>query len=79
MCIRDSNDTLDLRLTDIDFNTDAKLELGYDYGKANLSDLQEKDPGYTNQKGHLVTVQHIQGNWFGGFNKLCLLYTSRCV
>jgi len=69
-----ANDTLDLRLTDIDFNTDAKLELGYDYGKANLSDLQEKDPGYTNQKGHLVTVQHIQGNWFGGFNKLALQY-----
>ncbi len=69
-----ANDTLDLRLNDIEFNTDGKLEFGYNYGKANLSDIQEKDPGYTDNKGHLVTVEHVQGNWFGGFNKLALQY-----
>src|SRR3990167_4244843 len=51
-----ANDTLDFRLNDIDLNTDGKLEFGYNYGKANLSDIQEKDPGYSDQKGHLVTV-----------------------
>ena len=69
-----ANDTLDLRLNDIEFNTDGKLEFGYNYGKANLSDIQEKDPGYSDQKGHLVTVEHVQGNWFGGYNKLALQY-----
>ncbi|WP_071870705.1 maltoporin [Atopomonas hussainii] len=69
-----ANDTFDFRLTDINVNTDGKLEVGYDYGKANLTDEQEKDPGYTDNKGHLVTLEHTQGNWFGGFNKLALQY-----
>ena len=69
-----ANDTFDFRLNDIAFNTDGKLEFGYDFGKANLTDLQEKDPGYQDQKGHMLTVEHVQGNWFGGFNKLALQY-----
>lgn len=69
-----ANDTFDFRLSDINVNTDGKLEVGYDYGKANLTDEQEKDPGYTDNKGHLVTLEHTQGNWFGGFNKLALQY-----
>jgi len=69
-----ANDTLDLRLTDIDLNPDGKLEIGYDYGKANLTDEQERDPGFTNQKGHLVTLEHTQGNWFGGYNRLAVQY-----
>lgn len=69
-----ANDTLDVRVSDIAVNTDGKLELGWDFGKANLTDLQEQDPGYTNQKGHLVTLQHEQGNWFGGYNRLAVQY-----
>ncbi|MHA6492865.1 maltoporin [Pseudomonas borbori] len=69
-----ANDTLDFRLTDIDTNTDGKLIVGYDYGKANLTDEQESDPGYTDQKGHLVTLEHTQGNWFGGYNRLAVQY-----
>ncbi len=69
-----ANNTFDFRLTDIDTNTDGKLIVGYDFGKANLTDEQERDPGYTNQKGHLVTLEHTQGNWFGGYNRLALQY-----
>lgn len=69
-----ANDTLDFRLAEIDVNPNGKLELGYDYGKANLTDEQERDPGYEDQKGHLVTLEHTQSNWFGGYNKLALQY-----
>ena len=69
-----ANNTFDFRLTDIDTNTDGKLIVGYDYGKANLTDEQERDPGYTDQKGHLLTLEHTQGNWFGGYNRLALQY-----
>ena len=69
-----ANNTFDFRLTDIDTNTDGKLIVGYDFGKANLTDEQERDPGYTNQKGHLITLEHTQGNWFGGYNRLALQY-----
>ena len=69
-----ANNTFDSRLTDIYTNTDGKLIVGYDYGKANLTDEQERDPGYTNQKGHLVTLEHTQGNWFGGYNRLAVQY-----
>ena len=69
-----ANDTLDFRVAEIDVNPNGKLEIGYDYGKANLTDLQERDDGYQDQKGHLVTLEHTQGNWFGGYNKLALQY-----
>jgi len=69
-----ANDTLDIRLAEIDVNPNGKLEIGYDYGKANLTDEQESDPGYTNQKGQLVTLEHTQANWFGGYNKLAVQY-----
>ena len=69
-----ANDTLDFRLAEIDVNPGGKLEIGYDYGKANLTDEQERDPGYQDQKGHLVTLEHTQSNWFGGYNKLALQY-----
>ena len=42
--------------------------------QANLTDEQERDPGYQDQKGHLVTLEHTQSNWFGGYNKLALQY-----
>ncbi|WP_120996272.1 maltoporin [Stutzerimonas urumqiensis] len=69
-----ANDTLDFRLAEIDVNPGGKLEIGYDYGKANLADFQERDDGYEDQKGHLVTLEHTQGNWFGGYNKLAVQY-----
>jgi len=69
-----ANDTLDFRLAEIDVNPGGKLEIGYDYGKANLTDEQERDPGYEDQKGHLVTLEHTQSDWFGGYNKLALQY-----
>ncbi|NVK40174.1 MAG: maltoporin [Oceanospirillaceae bacterium] len=71
-----ANDTVDIRLGDLKVNTDGALELGFDYGKANLNEVQRDDPGFDDQKGYLVTVEHTQGNWFGGFNKLALQYAS---
>ncbi|MFC6673009.1 maltoporin [Marinobacterium aestuariivivens] len=71
-----ANDTLDIRLGDLRVNPDGALEVGFDYGSANLSDSQQDDPGFDDQKGYLVTLEHTQGNWFGGFNKLALQYAS---
>jgi len=68
-----ANDTLDIRLAGLKTNPGGELEIGYDYGAANLTDAQEEadvDP----EKGHLVTLEHVQGNWLGGYNKFVVQY-----
>nr|WP_297458989.1 maltoporin [uncultured Halomonas sp.] len=68
-----ANDTLDIRLADIATNPGGKLEIGYDYGSATLTEAQE-DADVDPEKGHLITLEHTQGNWFGGFNKFVVQY-----
>ncbi|RKR03325.1 maltoporin [Kushneria sinocarnis] len=75
-----SGDTVDVRWSEIPVNPGGSLELGVDYGEANLSDWQEDllesqdiDPDDAD-KGWLGTIQHTQANWFGGYNKLALQY-----
>ncbi|WP_104202621.1 maltoporin [Billgrantia saliphila] len=74
---RISNDTLDLRWSDIPVNADGTLVVGYNYGRAQLSEAQEAYYGDSEaERGHMVTVQHQQNNWFGGTNKLALQYAT---
>lgn len=74
---RISNDTLDLRWSDIPVNPGGSLVLGYNYGRAQLSEAQEAyyDDSEA-ERGHMFTVQHEQDNWFGGINKLALQYAT---
>ncbi|MFB9885793.1 maltoporin [Balneatrix alpica] len=71
-----ANDTFDIRYGDLKVGEHGSLEFGLDYGKANLSKTQKADPGYKDQEGVLLTVEHTQGNWFGGYNKLALQYAT---
>ena len=71
-----SNNVLDFRLTNIEANKNASIELGLNIGKTNLTEDQEDDPGYPEQSGSMVTFQHIQGQWFGGFNKFTVQYAQ---
>ncbi|MBY4677222.1 maltoporin [Marinobacterium arenosum] len=70
-----ASDVLDIRLGDIKVNQDGALELGFDYGSAGLTEAQEL-AGDSDEDGYLFTVEHTQGNWFGGFNKLALQYAT---
>ncbi|WP_129139314.1 maltoporin [Modicisalibacter coralii] len=68
-----ANDTLDIRLAGLETNPGGQLEIGYDYGAANLTEAQE-DADVDPENGHLVTLEHVQGDWFGGFNKFVVQY-----
>lgn len=74
---RISNDTLDIRWSDIPVNPDGTLVFGYNYGRAQLSEDQRTYYDDSEAKrGHMFTVQHEQSNWFGGTNKLALQYAT---
>lgn len=74
---RISSDTLDFRWSDIPVNPDGTLVLGYNYGRAQLSDAQKNYyDGSKAERGHMFTVQHEQSNWFGGSNKLAFQYAT---
>lgn len=68
-----TNDIIDVRWTDIPVNPGGLLELGVDYGRANLNDAQE-DAGFSDQDGYLFTTEHHQTEFFGGYNKLAFQY-----
>jgi maltoporin len=64
-----ANDVISLRYANLKTNEDGTLELGAEYGTANLTNAQ-KSFGFNYENGWLFTAEHTQGNWFGGFNKL---------
>lgn len=77
------NNVASLRYTNLKTNKDGNLELGAEWGGADLTDEQKQyefiDPttgelikrGFDNENGWLFTAEHTQGKWFGeGFNKL---------
>ncbi|MHB0775909.1 maltoporin [Halomonas sp. WWR20] len=70
-----ANDTVDIRLAGLQTNPGGTLELGYDYGAATLTDAQE-DADADPEKGHMLTLEHVQGDWFGGFNKFVVQYAT---
>ena len=66
---------LDLRYANLTTNTDGTLELGVIGGFANLSD-EQKDAGMADDSGFILHAEHTQGNFFGGFNKFIVQYTT---
>ncbi|WP_106475660.1 maltoporin [Phytohalomonas tamaricis] len=71
-----ANDTLDVRWAGLPVNPNGTLEIGYDYGRASRSDRQRRLGVEEGDKGHMVTLEHTQGNWFGGFNKAVAQYAT---
>lgn len=77
-----SDDTVDMRLTDIATNPGGSLQLGLDYGRASLPEWQEDyydDLGIDydeGDKGWMGTIEHTQSNWFGGSNTVALQYAT---
>lgn len=71
------NDVFDIRLADLQVSENGRLELGFDYGRAHKPN---DDTVYTNNErvknGYLITAEHTQGNFFGGFNKFVVQYAT---
>ncbi|WP_275425978.1 carbohydrate porin [Salinicola peritrichatus] len=78
-----SDDTIDVRWTDIPVNPGGSLQLGIDYGRSSLPDW--KKDYYDNvqnvdydegDKGWMGTIEHTQSDWFGGTNTVALQYAT---
>ncbi|EEX50643.1 maltoporin [Pasteurella dagmatis] len=69
------NDVFDVRLAGIETNKDGSLEIGFDYGVAHKQKRAKLDKDAT-KNGFMLTVQHTQGNFFGGFNKFAVQYAK---
>lgn len=70
-----TNDILDVRWTDIPINPNGLLEVGVDYGRANLNDAQD-EAGIDDQDGYMFTTEHHQTDFLGGYNKLTFQYAT---
>ncbi|WP_322003261.1 maltoporin [Marinobacter alexandrii] len=70
-----TNDIIDVRWTGLPVNPGGTLEVGIDYGRANLDDEQES-AGVDDQDGYMFTAEHQQANFLGGYNKLTLQYAK---
>ena len=65
----------DVRLNDIAVNTDGFLQLGLTYGTA--SENKNSDALKSKEKnGYMLTAEHTQTNFFGGFNKFVVQYAT---
>ncbi|MEC8918578.1 MAG: maltoporin [Pseudomonadota bacterium] len=77
-----SDDTIDVRWTDIPVNPGGSLQLGVDYGRSSLPDWQKDyydDQGIDydeGDKGWMGTIEHTQSDWFGGTNTVALQYAT---
>ncbi|TCP93361.1 maltoporin [Cricetibacter osteomyelitidis] len=69
------NDVFDIRLADLNVNPNGKLELGFDYGRARTDSNAWLDPN-ASKDGFMITAEHTQGNFFGGFNKFVVQYAT---
>ena len=70
-----ANDVISFRYANLNTNKDGTLELGVEYGTADLTNAQQS-AGFNYDNGWLFTGEHTQGNWFGGFNKLIVQYAT---
>ncbi|MDC5705930.1 carbohydrate porin [Vibrio europaeus] len=67
----------DFRLSGIQANENGSIDLALIVGTASLSEGQEKtvsNKSLTDNTGALATIEHTQGNFFGGFNKVIFQY-----
>ncbi|MGI2027877.1 maltoporin [Endozoicomonas acroporae] len=80
-------DILDIRLEGIPTNKDGSLTLGLNYGSGNpFEDFKgyvhdngngvEIGKGDLDDSGYMLTAEHTQGNFFGGFNKIVVQYAA---
>ena len=66
---------LDARWNGIPLWTDASLDIALIYAWQNLSDAQKEDTApFKANNGFLGHIEYVQGNFFGGFNKLVFQY-----
>lgn len=65
----------DARLNDIAVNTDGFLQLGLTYGTASENKNSEALRG-KEKSGYMLTAEHTQTNFFGGFNKFVVQYAT---
>lgn len=70
-----ANDIFDVRLADLKVSQDGRLELGVDYGRAHTKKYAEFKDG-ASKTGYMLTAEHTQGNFFGGFNKFTVQYAT---
>ncbi|WP_375055073.1 maltoporin [Zobellella sp. DQSA1] len=69
------NNVFDIRLAGLQTNQDGNLELGLGYGRAGTKHDASLHPDAT-KDGYMLTAQHTQGNFFGGFNKFVAQYAT---
>ncbi|WP_101775698.1 maltoporin [Pasteurella oralis] len=69
------NDVFDIRLAGIKTNQDGSLELGFDYANAHVKDGFTFEDNAT-KNGFMLTAEHTQGNFFGGFNKFTVQFAK---
>lgn len=68
------NDTFDIRLANLKTNPDGVLEIGVDYGRANIQDGYSLDDG-ASKDGWMFTAEHTQ-SILKGYNKFVLQYAT---
>lgn len=69
------NDVFDIRLADLKVSENGRLELGFDYGSSHTKNHAEREDG-ASKNGYMITAEHTQGNFFGGFNKFVVQYAT---
>ncbi len=69
-----ANDVFDVRLAQMEINPGGTLELGVDYGRANLRDNYRLVDG-ASKDGWLFTAEHTQ-SVLKGFNKFVVQYAT---
>ncbi len=70
------NDVFDIRLADLKVSENGRLELGFDYGRAHKSGDTQYYNSDRSKNGYMITAEHTQGNFFGGFNKFVVQYAT---
>ncbi|MDG6882012.1 Maltose-inducible porin [Phocoenobacter uteri] len=69
------NDIYDVRLAGIKTSENGSLEFGIGYGNAHAKDGAKFADG-ASKNGYMLTAEHTQGNFFGGFNKFTVQYAT---
>ncbi|MFZ7276101.1 maltoporin [Avibacterium endocarditidis] len=69
------NDVFDVRLADLEVNKNGKLEIGLDYGNSHTKNHASRVEG-ASKNGYMLTLEHTQGEFFGGFNKFTVQYAT---
>ncbi|KAE9527620.1 maltoporin [Testudinibacter aquarius] len=69
------NDVFDVRLADLNVNKNGKLEFGVDFGNAHTKDGATFANG-ASKRGYMLTAEHTQNEFFGGFNKFTVQYAT---